>query len=115
MIAEAIDTVCTLGVVLLLWIAVALCTPVVLLTGWALRLLLSRVVSALRGPDVTRLLPDRLRRHLKRWRHARQWRDLEAYAFNLAPVPVWSRIRTLNDAARIWRRHPEHPRKEPRP
>ncbi|MGW4007895.1 hypothetical protein [Streptomyces sp. NPDC004763] len=52
MIAEAIDTIWTLGIALLVWVAVAaaLCTPVVLLTGWALWLLLARTVSALRGP-----------------------------------------------------------------
>ncbi|MGW4007896.1 hypothetical protein [Streptomyces sp. NPDC004763] len=56
---------------------------------------------------MTRLVPHRIRRRLKRWRHARQWRSLEVYAFNLAPVPVWCRIRAWNDAARIWRRRPE--------
>jgi len=45
-----------------------------------------------------------IRRRWKRWRWARQRRSLEAYLFNYAPGPTWSRARKLNDLARVWRR-----------
>ncbi|MER7477352.1 hypothetical protein ABTX60_06815 [Streptomyces sp. NPDC126510] len=56
----------------------------------------------------------RVRRRLKRRRHARTWRRMEVFAFNYAPRPTWHRIRQWNAVARIWARHPEHPRRNPR-
>lgn len=56
------------------------------------------------------LLPHSTRRRLKRRRFARTWRKNEAFAYQCAPVPTWSRIRRLNDVARVWERHPEAPR-----
>ncbi len=60
-----------------------------------------------------RLIPMRVRRHWKRRRHARVWRKIEVFAFNCAPVPTWCRVRAWNDAAHIWDRHPERPRRKP--
>ncbi|MGW3971147.1 hypothetical protein ACWEFD_17845 [Streptomyces ardesiacus] len=56
------------------------------------------------------LLPTLARRHLKRWRFARTWRRNEAFLFQCAPAPTWSRVRRINDAAHVWRRFPERPR-----
>ncbi|KUN37740.1 hypothetical protein AQJ30_15770 [Streptomyces longwoodensis] len=61
-----------------------------------------------------RLIPPCVRRRLKRRRHARTWRAMEVFTFNHAPAPTWNRIRTWNDAARIWKRRPEHPHKDSR-
>ncbi len=60
------------------------------------------------------LVSAAVRRQAKRRRHAREQRALEAYAFQHAPGPFWQRIAALNTAARIWRRRPEHPRKDNR-
>jgi hypothetical protein len=62
----------------------------------------------------TGFVPLAVRRRVKRWKHARTWRRIEVFTFNCAPVPTWCRIRRWNDAAHIWRRHPERPRKETR-
>lgn len=58
------------------------------------------------------LLPHGVRRRLKRWRFARQWRKVEAFAYQCAPVPTWSRIRRMNDVSGVWLRRPE--RRTPR-
>lgn len=56
------------------------------------------------------LLPQSLRRRLKRRRFARQWRKIEAFAYQCAPVPTWSRVRRLNDVAHVWERNPDRGR-----
>ncbi|MEH0579032.1 hypothetical protein QBA54_32185 [Streptomyces sp. B21-108] len=61
-----------------------------------------------------RLIPLRVRRHFKRRQHARVWRRIEYFAFECAHPVTWCRIRTWNNAARIWDCHPERPRKDPR-
>lgn len=53
------------------------------------------------------LLPHSARHRLKRWRFARQWRKAEAFAYQCAPVPTWSRVRRMNDLSGVWLRHPE--------
>lgn len=58
------------------------------------------------------LLPHGLRRRLKRWRFAREWRGCEAFTFQCAPVPTWSRVRRMNDLSGVWLRRPE--RRAPR-
>lgn len=57
------------------------------------------------------LLPHGIRRRLKRRRFARTWRKIEAFTYQCAPVPTWSRVRRLNDVAHVWERHPERPRR----
>ncbi len=57
-----------------------------------------------------RLIPHALRRRLKRRRFARTWRKIEAFTYQCAPVPTWSRVRRLNNVAHIWERHPDGPR-----
>lgn len=61
---------------------------------------------------MTRFVPHAVRRRWKRRQHARRWRSLEVYAFQFAPALLWCHVRALNNAARIWRRHPEQPRKD---
>lgn len=56
------------------------------------------------------LVPQAIRRRLKRRRFARTWRKMEAFTYQCAPVPTWSRIRRLNDVAHVWERNPEGPR-----
>ncbi|MGX1513983.1 hypothetical protein [Streptomyces collinus] len=58
------------------------------------------------------LLAHGIRRRLKRRRFARTWRKMEAFAFQCAPIPTWSRVRRMNDLAGVWLRHPE--RRQPR-
>lgn len=58
------------------------------------------------------LVSAAVRRQTKRRRHAREQRSLEAFAALHAPASYWRRIAALNTAARIWRRRPEHPRKD---
>lgn len=57
-----------------------------------------------------RLIPLALRRRLKRRRFARTWRKIEAFTYQCAPVPTWSRVRRLNNVAHVWERHPDGPR-----
>lgn len=54
------------------------------------------------------LLPHALKVRVKRWRWARQQRNIEASAYQCAPAPTWSRIRRMNDIAGVWHRRPEH-------
>jgi hypothetical protein len=53
------------------------------------------------------LIPRTLRRRLKRRRFARTWRKMEAFTYQCAPTPTWSRVRRLNDVAHVWERRPE--------
>lgn len=56
------------------------------------------------------LLPTRIRRRLKRRRFARTWRKIEAFTYQCAPVPTWSRVRRLNAVAHVWERNPDRGR-----
>ena len=62
-----------------------------------------------RGPPVN-LIPARVRRRLKRRRFARHCRNAEASAFTTQAIPLWSRLRRLNDVTHVWERNPDGPR-----
>lgn len=40
---------------------------------------------------------------LKRWRYAREQRDLEASLFRMGGYGAWQRVRTVNNLAGVWR------------